>query len=143
MIRRQPRSTRTDTLFPYTTLFRSGHVDVVDAQRCQGVEQCIDDGWRRTNGARFAAALAAQRIVRAWCAYGAQPEIGEIGCARHGVVHIAARQQLAVFVVSTLLDQRLPNALHDAALHLAFDDHGVDDDAKVVDRGEAGYTERK
>src|SRR3546814_5405921 len=24
MIRRQPRSTRTDTLFPYTTLFRSG-----------------------------------------------------------------------------------------------------------------------
>src|SRR3546814_3321396 len=32
MIRRPPRSTRTDTLFPYTTLFRSqampGHVDL-------------------------------------------------------------------------------------------------------------------
>src|SRR3546814_2407194 len=27
MIRRPPRSTRTDTLFPYTTLFRS-HVDI-------------------------------------------------------------------------------------------------------------------
>src|SRR3546814_19362544 len=27
MIRRPPRSTRTDTLFPYTTLFRSGRVD--------------------------------------------------------------------------------------------------------------------
>src|SRR3546814_15569793 len=26
MIRRPPRSTRTDTLFPYTTLFRSGSV---------------------------------------------------------------------------------------------------------------------
>src|SRR3546814_18876908 len=26
MIRRPPRSTRTDTLFPYTTLFRSGLV---------------------------------------------------------------------------------------------------------------------
>src|SRR3546814_8644072 len=25
MIRRPPRSTRTDTLFPYTPLFRSGH----------------------------------------------------------------------------------------------------------------------
>src|SRR3546814_2366878 len=25
MIRRPPRSTRTDTLFPYTTLFRSGY----------------------------------------------------------------------------------------------------------------------
>src|SRR3546814_12697092 len=28
MIRRPPRSTRTDTLFPYTTLFRSGMADV-------------------------------------------------------------------------------------------------------------------
>src|SRR3546814_14171253 len=27
MIRRPPRSTRTDTLFPYTTLFRSNHVN--------------------------------------------------------------------------------------------------------------------
>src|SRR3546814_3754949 len=27
MIRRPPRSTRTDTLFPYTTLFRSGALD--------------------------------------------------------------------------------------------------------------------
>src|SRR3546814_4986499 len=26
MIRRPPRSTRTDTLFPYTTLFRSGSI---------------------------------------------------------------------------------------------------------------------
>src|SRR3546814_2781299 len=33
MIRRPPSSTRTDTLFPYTTLFRS----LVDAPRC-GVE---------------------------------------------------------------------------------------------------------
>src|SRR3546814_10056340 len=28
MIRRPPRSTRTDTLFPYTTLFRSAMIDV-------------------------------------------------------------------------------------------------------------------
>src|SRR3546814_2939809 len=35
MIRRPPRSTRTDTLFPYTTLFRSILVHcVVDIQRC-------------------------------------------------------------------------------------------------------------
>src|SRR3546814_8124551 len=36
MIRRPPRSTLTDTLFPYTTLFRSfppeGRVDVVNAR---------------------------------------------------------------------------------------------------------------
>src|SRR3546814_5844698 len=29
MIRRPPRSTRTDTLFPYTTLFRSRHTDAL------------------------------------------------------------------------------------------------------------------
>src|SRR3546814_4433033 len=30
MLRRPPRSTRTDTLFPYTTLFRSRPVDLVE-----------------------------------------------------------------------------------------------------------------
>src|SRR3546814_12293471 len=30
MIRRPPRSTRTDTLFPYTTLFRSAPTTVID-----------------------------------------------------------------------------------------------------------------
>src|SRR3546814_8507108 len=39
MIRRPPRSTRTDTLFPYTTLFRSpalgDHVLADGEQRCQ------------------------------------------------------------------------------------------------------------
>src|SRR3546814_4076424 len=31
MIRRPPRPTRTDTLFPYTTLFRSGNDLTIDA----------------------------------------------------------------------------------------------------------------
>src|SRR3546814_16605161 len=33
MIRHPPRSTRTDTLFPYTTLFRSREVEEVACQR--------------------------------------------------------------------------------------------------------------
>src|SRR3546814_21161400 len=36
MIRRPPRSTRTDTLFPYTTLFRSGGGGVVVDLTCEG-----------------------------------------------------------------------------------------------------------
>src|SRR3546814_7737948 len=36
MIRRPPRSTRTDTLFPYTTLFRSNQdLSPVDGLRCR------------------------------------------------------------------------------------------------------------
>src|SRR3546814_20843677 len=46
MIRRPPRSTRTDTLFPYTTLFRSGHGGAGDVRALsQQVEQ-----QRRDNG---------------------------------------------------------------------------------------------
>src|SRR3546814_6480798 len=46
MIRRPPRSTRTDTLFPYTTLFRShSHYDWADgrglAPQCPGRSSCI------------------------------------------------------------------------------------------------------
>src|SRR3546814_18473159 len=69
MRRRQPRSTRTDTLFPYTTLFRSstepirvvargerGHTAVVsgDSER-----QDIAMGILRSHGRRLLAVLAA------------------------------------------------------------------------------------
>src|SRR3546814_14771207 len=39
MIRRPPRSTRTDTLFPYTTLFRSDIEIVGDAHCCPGIRE--------------------------------------------------------------------------------------------------------
>src|SRR3546814_1641822 len=35
MIRRPPRSTRTDTLFPYTTLFRSGADSIFSMRRSE------------------------------------------------------------------------------------------------------------
>src|SRR3546814_17559471 len=44
MIRRPPRSTRTDTLFPYTTLFRSdrGWVLTLSGQSQLGLSSLID-----------------------------------------------------------------------------------------------------
>src|SRR3546814_14286831 len=50
MIRRQPRSTRTDTLFPYTTLFRSalGHHTLVQFERgCVAINRGGNPSWRR------------------------------------------------------------------------------------------------
>src|SRR3546814_17053840 len=48
MRRRPPRSTRTDTLFPYTTLFRSRIVralaDKLDAFVAADEFQCLDEG---------------------------------------------------------------------------------------------------
>src|SRR3546814_5177827 len=43
MIRRPPRSTRTDTLFPYTTLFRSLVLGAVNLQVLQK-QRVLDDG---------------------------------------------------------------------------------------------------
>src|SRR3546814_9727244 len=44
MIRRPPRSTRTDTLFPYTTLFRSAGTGVLAkaAREAGGLVSCIE-----------------------------------------------------------------------------------------------------
>src|SRR3546814_1725351 len=44
MIRRPPRSTRTDTLFPYTTLFRS-----IKGRRKPGIVICRTEHQRLTN----------------------------------------------------------------------------------------------
>src|SRR3546814_12993761 len=42
MIRRPPRSHRTDTLFPYTTLFRSGDAAILEPP--EGRLLVVDDG---------------------------------------------------------------------------------------------------
>src|SRR3546814_9041865 len=44
MIRRPPRSTRTDTLFPYTPLFRSVDEVDVDRQARQVAHEQVDRG---------------------------------------------------------------------------------------------------
>src|SRR3546814_1223117 len=54
MIRRQPRSTRTDTLFPYTTLFRSVAIPRITAVRIE-----------RPADRPFDAALIVGEILRA------------------------------------------------------------------------------
>src|SRR3546814_5592619 len=48
MIRRPPRSTRTDTLFPYTTLFRSDALGPHREGTCEDAEQ-RGDGDRQRN----------------------------------------------------------------------------------------------
>src|SRR3546814_19863332 len=42
MIRRPPRSTRTDTLFPYTTLFRSDRVRLQNVKTQERLERPVD-----------------------------------------------------------------------------------------------------
>src|SRR3546814_9989917 len=63
MIRRPPRSTRTDTLFPYTTLFRSR----VTLQSGAGLLSSVPDSAYEAVGATIggaAAALAAELVLK-------------------------------------------------------------------------------
>src|SRR3546814_14751965 len=48
MFRRPPRSTRTDTLFPYTTLFRSLELCVVDDLDDHPISRMLKSGLRAT-----------------------------------------------------------------------------------------------
>src|SRR3546814_6916094 len=62
MIRRPPRSTRTDTLFPYTTLFRSIVVEPQERRGLRGVDtQHIIDGQQRLTTLQYV--LAAIRLA--------------------------------------------------------------------------------
>src|SRR3546814_2422314 len=45
MIRRPPRSTRTDTLFPYTSLFRSGSPGGQDMKKLSRIYRAPDAHW--------------------------------------------------------------------------------------------------
>src|SRR3546814_4238055 len=62
MIRRPPRSTRPDTLFPYTTLFRSAGATllVAGADRNEALIRCIDENI----AARCEANIATPRVRR-------------------------------------------------------------------------------
>src|SRR3546814_17157568 len=46
LIRRPPRSTRTDTLFPYTTLFRSHRASHMLRRSCERCPKTDPEGWR-------------------------------------------------------------------------------------------------
>src|SRR3546814_18531548 len=74
MIRRPPRSTRTDTLFPYTTLFRSPHVF-----RTFGFQACKK--FFRDSRDREAVPLISS--ARLGCVAAA----GDLAVARNGEIH--------------------------------------------------------
>src|SRR3546814_3664179 len=62
MIRRPPRSTRTDTLFPYTTLFRSAVIMETEAKR---VGEELGLGWIRPIASNYThnAAAGLYRVI--------------------------------------------------------------------------------
>src|SRR3546814_1022688 len=88
MIRRPPRATRTDTLFPYTTLFRSGLGDIEGAVSRDG-------GYEADHGRRFPVCLKAPlvRIAggRGAVYFGAHDPRHHLECG--GIAHAADKAE--------------------------------------------------
>src|ERR1700691_4000769 len=115
---------------PYR-LRRCRHGDVF---RADGVRDGVDDRGGRSDGAGLAAAFDAERVGRTLCQRCSDRHGGEVIGARHGVVHERAGHELASLVVDRALAQCLADALRDAAVDLALDNHRIDDDAEIVHR---------
>src|SRR3546814_9956224 len=60
MIRRPPRSTRTDTLFPYTTLFRSGAAGLGQGLRGHVVTCCWGSSGSAAGSSRAAVGVRSE-----------------------------------------------------------------------------------
>src|SRR3546814_5825670 len=103
MIRRPPRSTRTDTLFPYTTLFRSG-------LRSGTIKSSIGMGnllWAGIGGT-IRVSLSADPVEEVKVGFDILKSLG----LRHRGVNViscpsCARQQFEVIKTVEVLEQRL------------------------------------
>src|SRR3546814_14150250 len=104
MIRRPPRSTRTDTLFPYTTLFRSAGLDLlrlldrlVDAadhvERLLGdvVAFAVDDHLEAADGVLQRHVLARRTGEHLGHVEGLAEEALDLARARHGLLVFLAQ----------------------------------------------------
>src|SRR2546430_13665176 len=99
MIRRPPRS----TLFPYTTLFRSGHADLGNAER--GGSAAVD-GWNDFQVALqpdSSEAHQGERQERRWVPLGPHPEQAD---ERRSEEHTSELQSQSNLVCRLLLDNK-------------------------------------
>src|SRR3546814_15988468 len=103
MIRRPPRSTRTDTLFPYTTLFRSGVIAHPDenapaAVRSYAQPQFIILG--ETARIEWQAALILRYLLKGSASKGAA-HARRRDCGPNGFAHRSAERRVGKACVST------------------------------------------
>src|SRR4051794_11033256 len=119
-------------------LRRQRRVELGDAEFAEGVHHAVGDAGRAADGAGFAAALGAERIGAAGRGLVQRDhDRRNVVGARDAVVLVARGEELAVGIVRYTLIQRLADALRDATMDLAGDQHRVHGDTDIVDGGVA------
>src|SRR3546814_5880482 len=103
MIRRPPRSTRTDTLFPYTTLFRS---EKLIAAYEAGHLQFFGDHTALREPEAFATCLAPLREVE-WVVYAKRPFAVTRSEERTSELQSLMRISYAVFCLKKKITHRI------------------------------------
>src|SRR3546814_5162075 len=107
MIRRPPRSTRTDTLFPYTTLFRSGR-DFLLAQFKARLPAGTELSWSRAEGpARGPLVMHDVRFVQKTCPQEGGEPVPYGQCAEPGTLAFSARRIVIDPAIRPLLGRLL------------------------------------
>jgi hypothetical protein len=96
----------------------------------------VDDGRRRADGAAFAQAFGAGDGRRRRRFDVVQFDRRNFARGRRHVVGERRGLRIAGLVVDDLLEQRVTDALRDAAVHLAVGDHRIDDAAGILHRKE-------
>src|SRR3546814_12146345 len=86
IIRRPPRSTRTDTLFPYTTLFRSGCDLLLKGTKVDGV---YDSDPAKNSGATRYETLSYMRVLT-----------DDLGVMDHAAISLARENGIPILVFS-------------------------------------------
>src|SRR3546814_12545837 len=114
MIRRPPRSTRTDTLFPYTTLFRSGvpeaDLAVVGPSTQSGTEVTFKPSQQTFTMVEFDFATLEHRLRElAFLNSGVRIVLNDARTAEARSVDLFSEAGLEAFVKST---DRAPTPLH-------------------------------
>ena len=92
----------------------------------QRVDDRVHDRGRRADVRRLADALGSERVVRARRDRLAELEVGALERGRDQVVHERRVEAVALLVERDQLHQRDADALGEAAVDLAVDDHRVD-----------------
>src|SRR3546814_5819801 len=121
MIRRPPRSTRTDTLFPYTTLFRSEQADrhrlALGARFADDRQRLVQAVGRAVEVAGLEAPLDPARLAldgeHRGAGHGSGQRLGATHAAEPGGQDPFALQAAAEMPAADL-DEGLVRALHDA-----------------------------